>query len=214
MTPTEIETAARNRYNSIGDSFFSSEEILSLMWDACLDITRECNLIERTYTTSTVASQQEYSFPTSTITIKRITYDGKKLKPISMREDDAITGLNQSTTSEGTPQYYFIWNETIYLRPIPSSIATLKIFTYNEPSQILTSSTLEIPTQFHLDLVDYIVSEMAAKDSNFTAAKYYADKWERSKTDVKKWQKRRLRGDSFATVQDEDAMIEGYLGIV
>lgn len=214
MTPTEIETAARNRYNSVGDSFFSQNEILDLMWDACLDMTRECNLIERVYTTSTVASQQEYSYPTSTISIKRITYDGKKLKPITMREDDAITGLNQSTTSEGTPQYYFVWNETIYLRPIPSSVATLKIFTYNEPSEITTTSTLEIPTQFHMDLVDYIVSEMAAKDSNLDIAKWYAEKWEKSKLDIKKWQRKRLRGDSFATVQDEEAMIEGYLGIV
>lgn len=214
MTPTEIETSARNRYNSIGDSFFSSEEILALMWDACLDITRECNLIERVYTTSTVASQQEYAYPTSTISIKRITYDGKKLKPITMREDDAITGLNQSTTSEGTPQYYFVWNDTIYLRPIPSSVATLKIFTYNEPSVLTISSTLEIPTQFHMDIVDYIVSEMAAKDSNLQFAKYYADKWERSKLDIKKWQRKRLRGDSFASVQDEDQLIEGYLGIV
>ncbi len=214
MTPTEIETAARNRYNSVGDSFFSQDEILDLMWDACLDMTRECNLIERVYTTSTVASQQEYSYPTSTISIKRITYDGKKLKPITMREDDAITGLNQSTTSEGTPQYYFVWNETIYLRPIPSSVATLKIFTYNEPSELTNTSTLEIPTQFQMDLVDYIVSEMAAKDSNFEAAQYYANKWERSKMDIKKWQRKRLRGDSFASVQDEDQLIEGYLGIV
>ncbi len=214
MTPTEIETAARNRYNSIGDSFFGQNEILDLLWDACLDLTRECNLIERVYTTSTVASQQEYSYPTSTISIKRITYEGKKLKPITMREDDAITGLNQSTTSEGTPQYYYVWNETIYLRPLPSSVGTLKIYTYNEPQQLTTSSSLEIPTQFQMDLLDYIVSEMAAKDSNFTAAQYYANKWEQAKMNIKKWQRKRLRGDSFATVQDEEAMIESYLGIV
>lgn len=214
MTPTELETAARNRYNSIGDSFFSQPEILDLIWDACLDMTRECNVIERVYTTSTVANQQEYSFPTSTISIKRITYDGKKLKPITFREDDTITGLNQSTTSTGTPQYYYQWNDTIYLRPIPTDVATLKIFTYNEPQVITTASVLEIPVQFHMDLLDYIVSEMAAKDSNFEAAQYYANKWEAAKMSIKKWQKKRLRGDSFATVQDEESMIEGWLGIV
>lgn len=214
MTPTQIETAARNRYNSVGDSFFSSAEILDLMWDACLDMTRETNLIERIYTSSTVASQQEYAFPDSTISIKRITYEGKKLKPITFREDDAITGLNQSTTSTGTPQYYYQWNGSIFLRPIPSDIGTLKIFSFNEPEVLTSTSVLEVPLQFHMDLVDYIVSEMAAKDSNFEAAKYYQAKWERSLAEIKKWQRKKLRGDSFASVQDEEALIEGYLGIV
>lgn len=214
MTPTQIETAARNRYNAISDSFWSQDEILNLLYGACLDLSRECLLIERSYTTSTVASQQEYAYPTSAIAIKRVSYDGKKLKPITMREDDSITGLNQSTTATATPQYYFIWNQTISLRPIPSSVGTLKIYTYNEPSAITITSTLEIPTQFHMDLVDYIVGEMAAKDLNFTAAQYYQAKWEKAKIAAKRWAKRKNRGDSFNVVQDEDMMIEGYLGIV
>ena len=214
MTPTEIETAARNKYNAIGDSFFSQEEVLDLMLQACNELARDCFMIQATYTTSTVASQQEYSYPTNTIAIKRITYDGKKLKQITFREDDSITGLNQSTTATGTPQYYFVWNETISLRPIPSSVATLKIYSFNEHSAITTSSTLEIPSQFHMDIVDFIVSEMAAKDSNFTAAKYYSDRWEKKKLDAKRWVRKQFRGDSFSVVQDEDQMIEGYLGIV
>ena len=214
MTPTQIEELSRNKYNAIGDSFFFQDEILGYMYEACLELARHAKMIERTYTTSTVASQQEYSYPTNTIAIKRITYDGKKLKPITFREDDAITGLNQSTTSAGTPQYYAIWNETIYLRPIPSSVATLKIFSYNEPSALTITSTLEIPTQFHMDIVNFIVSEMASKDLNYTAADRYLQKWERAKIEARKWQRIKNRGDSFSTVQDEDMMVEGYLGIV
>lgn len=214
MTPTQIETTARNKYNAIGDNFFSQDEILTYMYEACVELARHAQMIETTYTTSTVASQQEYSYPTNTIAIKRITYDGKKLKPITFREDDSITGLNQSTTSTGTPQYYAIWNETIYLRPIPSAVASLKIFSYNEPSALTISSTLEIPTQFHMDIVNFIVSEMASKDLNYTAADRYLQKWEKAKIEARKWQRRKNRGDSFSTVQDEDMMVEGYLGIV
>ncbi len=214
MTPTEIETAARNKYNSVGDSFYSQDEILDLIWEACLDLTRETNLIERVYTSSTVIGQQEYSYPTSTIAIKRITYGGQKLKPITFREDDAVTGLNQGTTDQGTPTYYYLWNETIYLRPIPSAVGTLKIFSYNEPSEVTNTSTLEIPLQYHMNLTDYVVSEMAAKDSNFSAAKYYREKWEKSKLRAKVWQKKRLRTDSFSVVQDEEQMVGSYLGIL
>lgn len=215
MTPTQIETNARNMYNAIGDSFFSQDEILTLMYNACIELTRESLLIERTYSTTSVASQQEYAFPSDTIALKRVTYNGKKLKPITLREDDSITGLNQSTTATATPQYYFLWNNTISLRPIPAASGdTIKIYSYNEPATIVVSSVLEIPTQFHMDLVYYIVSEMAAKDSNFTAAQYYQTKWEKSRLAAKRWAKKKNRGDSFSVVQDEDMMVEGYLGIV
>ena len=133
--------------------------------------------IERVYTTPTVAIQQEYSYPTNTVAIKRITYQGKKLQLITMREDDAVTGLNQSTTNEGTPQYYFIWNKTIYLRPIPDSVGTIKIFSLNVPDVVLTTSTIEIPTEFHMSLVDYILQRMCLKDKDYQGATMYENRW-------------------------------------
>jgi hypothetical protein len=214
MTVTEILTAARNRYNAVSDSFWSDDELIGLLYMACLDIARETKCVERVYSTSTVASQQEYDFPTATISIKRIQYNGKKLKQVTMREDDTITGLDQSTTDTGTPQYYFIWNETIYLRPLPDGIGTLKIWTYNEPQALTISSTLEVPTQFHYDLVDYMVSEMAAKDLNFTAAQFYQSKWEKAKMAAKRWQAKKARGDNYGTVTDEESSIENYFGVI
>lgn len=214
MTTQALVTAIRNQYNSIGDSFFSDDEILNLIYQACLDMCREAKLIERVYTTSTVASQQEYDYPTSTIAIKRIQYDGKKLQPITFREDDAITGLNQSTISTGTPQYYMIWNEVLYLRPIPSTVGTLKIFSVNEPQVLVISSTLEIPSQFHMDLVDYCVAMLALKDANLNVYDRLLVKWEKSKINAKRWAQKRKRTDAFGQVQDDDNLIETYLGVV
>ena len=214
MTPTEIETAARNQYNAIGDNFWSQTEILNLIWQACIELAGLTKCIERVYTTSTVASQQEYSYPTSAVSIKRITYEGKKLQAITMREDDAITGLNQATTDEGTPQDYAIWNETIYLRPSPSAVGTLKIFSINKPQQVTITSTIEVPDQFHMGLVDYILERMAAKDRQIDLAKYYHDLWEKTKVEAMKWHKRNKRGDSFASVQDEEQLNGSYLGLI
>lgn len=214
MTPTEIETWARQRYNAIGDTFWSQAEILNYMTGACMRAARRCGLIERTYTSTTVASQQEYDFPTNTIAIKRVTWNGIKLKPITMREDDAVTGLNMTTTATGTPQYYWVWNYTIALRPIPNDAQSLKIWSVNTPSALTITSTLEIPSQFHEDLIHYINREMALKDSNFNAAKSYGELWEQSLIEMDKWQKKRKRTDGFGTVQDEDQLVEGYFGIV
>lgn len=213
MTPSEIEEAARRRYNSVSDSFWSQDEIFDLIYDACLELALETKCIERTFTTTTVSGTQDYSFPTNVISIKRVTYDGKKIKPINMREDDAVTGLNQTIATQGSSQFYWFWNYVMSLRPIPDSAVTLKIWAYVQPARISSASTLEIPTEFHMKLVNYVVGEMAAKDSNFTAADRYLQRWEKSKLDVKKWVANRKRSDAFGVVGDEEILIGDVFGI-
>lgn len=213
MTPTQIEEHARQRFNAVSDSFFTQAEILNLIYAACIELSSEVpELVERVYTSSTVEDQREYSFPTNTIKIKRIEYEGKKLQPITMVEDDALTLNNSATTASGTPQYYSIWNETIYLRPIPSDVGDLTIYSYNEPQTLTISSTLEIPTMFHMGLVDFIVAEMAAKDQNLELSDFYRSRFNDTILKAKKWAQRKKRGDSFSTVKDEESLPYTILG--
>ncbi len=214
MTPTELETYIRQRHNVVGDTFWSSAEILGLVWSACLEMAREAYVIERLYTTTTVAGTQAYSYPTNTIAIKRVTYDGAKLQRIDMREDDQITGQYQTTTSQGNSQYYYTWNDTLYLRPLPSAAVTLEIFSFNEPQEITTGSTLEIPSQFHVDTVDYVLSCMHAKEKNYEGAQYWKDQWDKRLVKIKAWQRKRLRSDGFTSVKDMDSISASFLGVV
>jgi hypothetical protein len=218
MTPTQIEQAARERYNSVGDTFWSQSEILTLMHQACLELVQECGvLIEATYTTTSVASQQEYSYPSSVLEIKRITYDGSKLMPITMRDDDQLTLSDQSQTATGNPQYYYIFDRTLYLRPLPvSSGETIKIFSYNEPQTLTISSTLEIPTLFHMDIVNFIAGMMASKDESTAFFDRYITNenslWEKAKKRAVKWAARRKRADGPAMVQAEETHPLTYPG--
>ncbi len=136
MTPNDLQEYARRQYNASADQFFSDSELYQHIWAAEYELAYKAMLIERVYTTTTVASQQEYSYPTDTIAIKRVTYDGVKLVPITFKEDDTLTLGNAATTATGSPQFYAIWNETLYLRPVPDDDLTLKLFTYNEPTAV------------------------------------------------------------------------------
>lgn len=214
LTVTELETMIRQETNTVGDTFWSSDELRKLMWQAHLELAREAMLIERTYTTTSVASQQEYDYPDNTIAIKRVTFDGEKLEPITMREDDALTLSDSTTLSTGTPKYYFVWNETIYLRPVPSTGSlTIKIFSYNEPQQIGATSTFEVPCQFIPDTKYYVMSAMASKEGDFNKAQYYRGLWDVAVKNAKKWSKKRLRGDSFSAVQDWETLPLSVVGI-
>ncbi len=213
MTPAEIVLMARRRYNSVSDSFWSDQELYDVIYQACLEVSDEAYAVERTYSTTTVSGTQEYSFPTNAIALKRVTWDGRKLTKIDMIEDDAITGLNQDTTDTGNPEFYWIWNDTISLRPVPGSAATLKIWTLNEPSSISSGTqTVEIPSQHHARLVNPVLSAMAAKDSNFTAAGYYQGLWDKDKIKIRMSIARMKRADKFTTVKDENMIVETYIG--
>jgi hypothetical protein len=214
LTVTDLETLIRQETNTVGDTFWSSNELQTLMWQAHLELAREAMLIERTYTTLSVATQQEYDYPTNTISIKRVTYDGEKLEPITMREDDALTLSDSTTVSVGRPRYYFVWNETLYLRPVPdTSDLTIKIFSYNEPQQITTTSAFEIPCQFIADTKYFVMSAMAAKEGDINKSQYYRNLWDKTVAAAKKWSKKRLRGDSFSAVQDWETLPLSIVGI-
>lgn len=213
MTPSELEQKARERYNSVGDTFYSESEIMGLIYAGCEELATETLCIERIYTTTTVASTQEYAFPTNTISIKRVTYNGKKLTPISMRESDTLF-LNSGSTAIGEPMYYAIWNQTIILYPTPDAAETLKIYSVNEPSEVDTTSTLEVPVWTHTRLINYLVRCMAEKDQNFQAATYYGTLWENDKKWIKRQMRKQKRGDAFGSAFDDDNFRNTVLGTV
>lgn len=219
MTPSEVETAARNRYNSVSDNFYSQAEIFQLINEAENVLAMEFNGIETTDTSiTTVADTQTYAFPTDVFAIRRITYDGNKLQNITMREDDRLTLQNATTTATGTPQYYWVWDEIIYLRPIPAAAAELKLWVYKEPTTLTTtptvSTTLSVPSQFHFILIDYVAMQMAMKDDNTSAASKYELRWERGVNKAREWIKRRKRSDRFQIVKDSETLAETIIGDV
>lgn len=213
MTPLEINTAARQRYNAVGDDFWSDAEIYNIIYQGCCEMATEGLIIEQTYSSVSVASQQEYSFPTNALNIKRITYDGKKLDYITFREDDVLTVLNQATTATGVPTCYAIWNNIIYLRPVPATAAlVIKIWANIEPQSVTSTSTLEIPTEFQMALVNLILSEMSAKNKNYTGATYYRNLWERDIKRAARMNRKTRIGDAFQFVKNVDIFPQTDLG--
>lgn len=212
MTPTEITTAARDIYNATGDTFFTDLQLYNWMQQGCQEFAKKAWLIEQLYTTSTVASQQSYTLPTLTIGVKRITVNGKKIKHITNREDDAITLSNQAVTSSGQPIYYYEYNYSIYLRPIPDAVYTMIIFSFDDSAAITATSTLTIPALFHFDLVDYLLWRMFAKDKDVTNMTAHLQIWKQHVVDAIAYKRRLKRTDSFATVQSEDTLPVTILG--
>jgi hypothetical protein len=193
----------RQRYNAVGDNFFSDEELYDLVYEAEMEIATECEAIEEIYTTSTVASQREYDYPTRAMRIHRITYDGERLEPIDFLEDDGITGYEETTTSTGDPLYYAIFANRIFLRPVPASVATLKIYAIVMPSEhTAITSSMTVPEQYRPPIKDYILSQMFAKDKNGAMVSYHEGRWQRAVNRIKRFEMKRHVGDSYKVVKN------------
>lgn len=215
MTPLEINTAARQRYNAVGDDFWSDTEIYNIIYQGCCEMATEGLVIEQTYTTTSVANQQEYTLPTNALNIKRITFNGRKLDYITFREDDVLTVLNQTTAATGTPSSYMIWNDIIYLRPVPTTGSlAIKIWANIQPQSVTSGSTLEIPAGFQMSLVNLVLSEMCAKNKNYQGAAYYRALWDKDVARIDQMNRKAKIGDSFQVVKNVDTLIQSPLGNV
>lgn len=217
MTPAEIETAARRKYNSVGSSFYAAAEIYDLIYQAELEIARETRMLEGVTTTTSTSGTQTYAYPTGVLEIKRVEYNGQKLEFIDFRQDDSLTLYNSNTTDTGTPIYYYDWANTLYLRPIPStSSVQIRIHYYKLPTAVTTAAqVLEVPALFHMCIVDFVAGELAMKDQNMAIARSYSDKWYNVHLpNMKNWVRKRRTGDTFKTVKDADAIVASYLGII
>lgn len=214
-TPSQIQADARRKYNATGDTFFVDDDFYDLIYEAETQLAEEALVIEKVYSTTSVVSQREYSWPSTAIAIKRIEYDGAKLRYSTFRDDDDYTLSDTDTTDTGTPDYYQLWDRTIYLRPIPGTAdLTIRIFTYDRPNlQSTGSANLDTPEQFRKDIVNFVVAHMAMKDGNQQVANMYMQRWDLALKRAIRWQRKRSNADLPKRTQNVDCFPMTHLGI-
>lgn len=208
MTPLEVADAARREYNvASGDTFFSDTQMYEWLYAAEIELCKKTTIAKQVFSTTTTASVQEYNYPTNAFMIKNVTYDGRPLKRITFRDDDLLTGGDQSSTSEGTPVGYVDWAQVLYLRPIPDDAKTLKMWCYVHPAEVHTaSSSFVIPDEFHMQLKEYLLARMCAKNKNYDGYNFYYNLWLGVIVEATEYVRLKERGDNFNTVQNVDLL--------
>jgi len=200
LTPSDLNTLIRERYNAVNDNFFSDAFIYNGLYQAQQQLALECNLIEKSYTTTSVAGQREYSYPSTAQSIRRLEYKGVKVLPVDLIQDPK-TSLTEPT---GTPGWYAIWGQEYVLFPTPSvSGDQIKVFTFDMPSKVSVTSVLDVPAKYHLALVDYVMYTMFAKEQNDRMAQFHLGLWQQSVSRIKRERAKALHSDQFACVMDE-----------
>jgi len=219
MTPIQVETVARRMLNAESSNFWSQAEIMDYIYMSALEMAQETFCIENRYTTTSVADQQEYATPSRMLGVKRVEYAGAKLKPIDFQRLDSINP-NSTTLGTGTPQYYYYFDDSFGLYPVPSTAGdTIKIYTYDEPDVPTSSSVLEIPTQYHGKLVLGVAYYMSLKELGHPHVNRFEFQWNHVNNpnsainQVKRAVKMRNK-DNFPIVKREEDLPGTLLGAV
>ena len=208
MTPTQIEDHVRLRYNAVGDTFFTQAMIFDLIYAAQLELGWEADMIEQLFTAPSVADQREYTYPTNTVSIKRIEYDGDPLAKVELRDDPK----SDTTEVTGTPDSYAIWNDVVYLFPTPDTAGEeIKMWTYQRAGSVTATSVLDVPEEFHMGIVDYILGVFFGKDKDRAMSTYHFNRWANTVEYAKRFTAKKKRSDRMAYVRDIDFDVVGAL---
>lgn len=207
MTPSQIETAARNRLNASNDTLWSSSEVIEdCLYFAMIEVARETRCIEDTATSASVASTATYSFPTYAMEIKRVTYDGKVLTLVDQQKLDFRRG-DTGTTVTGTPEVYVEWEREIELWPVPATSAlTIKFWYYGKPARPTSSSTLEIASEYDDALVAGTCYYMVAKEPGDPRTAFFRSLFDDAIMKCKILTQRKKRAGGFNRVNREEDM--------
>jgi len=188
-------------YNSAaGDTFFTDAWYISMIWRAETELAIQGWVIEDTFVTTSVSGTRELAYPTNTLAIREVRYAYKKLSKETLAEDPKT----DVTDPSGTPYIYAIWDNTIILMPTPNVTGdTIQVRAYVSPSQLLSSTdTLNVPSEYQVQMADYILAQMCFKDQNLALGQVYLQKWEQTVERCRQQRKRRLRGDKQMVVKD------------
>lgn len=216
MTPAEIEQMAREAYNAIGDRFWSQSEIVNLIYKGCMNLfTANLFVIEKTYESSSVIGQKEYTKPSTLYSVRSMTFNGRPVTSMSFEEYATVTGNNFDATIAGNPTRYIDWNGRFILYPTPDVVGTIKVFAYHYPQVITVNSALEIPEFMHVSLVDYVLSRMCGKEKELNALMVYYDKqWSMSKYEFADLLLLKKSSNTYSRVQAEEEMNLTFTGSV
>lgn len=201
LTASDIMTRARERYNATGDDFFSDQMLRALIFSAQEELAKEGWVIEKTYTTTSIANTRELTYPTNTLAIKDVKYDYKKLKKYTLAEDPKT----DSSETTGKPFGYALWDSVIFLYPTPDTTGeTIQIRTYAYPADLTqNNSALDVPDEYKENIINFVISHMALKDQNIQLASYYQNLWTQTVIKAVEQRRKMLRSDRPARVKDE-----------
>jgi hypothetical protein len=167
MTPAQVYSQIRSQANEDTAAFWEDSEILRHMSDAENIIAQQVGCTEDKTSFSSADGTREYTLGSTVGTITRLTWDRYPLKAITVDQLDVVEGVARGgVDSTGSPEYYYLWGQSVGFSPVPGSAKTVDMYHYAVPAAIdstaVTSWTM--PDKYGQYVTPYCLWQMFSKD--------------------------------------------------
>lgn len=167
MNLGEIINRVQRQFGDEAEAQITRADITNWANDAQLDIVRKTECLQFHFETDSIANDGSYTFPIPFVRLRRVTFNGIKLKRIELEELDKIAGDREAQPKVGTPDRYYVWGNRLFLYPLPSKDGegNLEIYCVKRPEALSGDQSIpEIPEHMHEDIVRYALARAKELD--------------------------------------------------
>ena len=194
VTVQTIIDRVRYDINEPTASFWTDTELQQWINEAVWEINSKTRCLEKAVSNQALAEDDyDYAISGDWLSIETIIHDSGTttgdsdtdeasrrlytLKRIDIREFG-------HTRETGRPKQYAVWNDMLYVWPIPDSTqsgTTLILFVVNLPTGVTsTSSAIETPAYFDHAILNYVKAKAYYKDKRDAKGNYYMALFEKA----------------------------------
>lgn len=182
MLLADVIRQVQREFGDDNEIFLTKQDIVDFVNEARIRIARDANIgyASNTFT----ASVGSYTFASSSSTtipaIRRVSYGTKAIQYMSLETLDSI---NVDRELPGEPEFYYVQGNTLKLfpKPLATDSTTVTVETNSIFANLIpTDSDLQIPVQYHNDLVLFAIARAHHRDQNHRAAELKMAEFEKN----------------------------------
>jgi len=178
---SELIADVRSRADEDTADFWTNSMLTTWLNQASLELAFRLENLEEMDTQNTTSGTANYTLPSDCIKLLRVQVDSLPLRPITFSRLDAFeTKGSPSTDTEGTPEWFYLWKDQIYVYPTPSESVTsgLKILYVKRPAAMSADEDEpDHPEQFHHLLALYALYRALQRDMMYSQARDVLQEW-------------------------------------
>jgi hypothetical protein len=223
MLVSTIILDARKELLETSAQYWSDAELIRYINRAVADYVNKTRILEDDAAMSLVQGQADYPLPSNWSSAKEIfikivkdddTYMWKRLYPFSLEKaaQQMPNFLNTTSTNQGRPTRYFIWNHRIWLSKAPDAqFATeLHLFYKSKPIPVQSATdTIDLEEDLSEAILAYVLWKAWMKEQEFERADDQRTTYDRYVAEGRKWVKKQSGEQRYRLDIDSPQSLDG-----
>ena len=166
---SEVITAVQRQFGDESGVQLENSDIIRWINDAQDIIVAKNKVLKAKSTTTAVAGQAAYTFPSDNIhQIESIHYNGYRVPNMSFPEaEEQIFRSDPAALSVGEPILWYEWAGTFTFWPAPNDTKNIDLYYTQRPAHVsLISDVLSVPDKYYQDVVRYCMQQAYEMDED------------------------------------------------